>query len=80
MPRPYDEKGRWGTCTAQALAGCYAHLRHRESGERVRLSRHHLFYQGRLMQAKAYGQYELTLRQKLSCWPGHVNSLAAIGI
>lgn len=79
MPRPYDEKARWGTCTAQALASCYAHLRHKESGEWVRLPRFHLFYQGRLMQAEAIGEDESTLRQKPSCWPGYASSLAATG-
>ena len=66
MPPPFDEGGRYGTCTAQAVAGCYAHLHHKRYGEWLTLSRLHLFYEGR---KRLYGS---ALCDHMDCWLGSV--------
>jgi hypothetical protein len=77
MPPPYDEKGRWGTCTAQAVAGCYAHLQYTKTGEWVRLSRLQLFHQGRFYQnhgpVNAFESNDPRCRNwPMNCWLGFV--------
>jgi hypothetical protein len=71
MPPPYDEKGEWGTCTAQALAGCYAHLQYKKTGDWVRLSRLQLFYQGRFYQN--HGRVNAFESNDPRCWNWAMN-------
>jgi hypothetical protein len=69
MPKVYDEAGRFGTSTAQAVAGCIAHRMHKQSGEWLQLSRAGIYYVGRERQ---YGKNEEELCSHESVWLPHV--------
>lgn len=49
LPPPFAQ-GNLGSCTAQAVAGCYAHLHHKLFGEWLTLSRLHVYYQTRWLE------------------------------